>query len=82
MGRNTSFILGEHFSSFIEKQVASGRYSNASDVVRAGLRRLEEEETKLELLRAALVAGEASGTADGFDIETFIARKRAEHPPA
>lgn len=82
MGRNTSFILGAHFSTFIEKQVASGRYSNASDVVRAGLRRLEEEETRLELLRAALVAGEESGTADGFDIEAFIARKRAEQSPA
>ena len=54
MARNTSVSLGDHFAEFIEHQVADGRYSSASDVVRAGLRLLEEQETGLASLRAAL----------------------------
>ena len=61
MSKNTSFSIGEHFSGFIETQVSEGRYSSASDVVRAGLRLLEEQEAKLAALRAALVEGERSG---------------------
>ena len=61
MSKNTSFSVGEHFSSFIETQVNEGRYSSASDVVRAGLRLLEEQEAKLAALRAALIEGEESG---------------------
>jgi antitoxin ParD1/3/4 len=61
MSKNTSFSIGEHFSGFIEAQVSEGRYGNASDVVRAGLRLLEEQETRLAALRAALVQGEESG---------------------
>ncbi|KAF0136500.1 MAG: hypothetical protein FD139_2519 [Methylocystaceae bacterium] len=61
MGKYTSVVIGDHFASFIEDQVAAGRYGSASDVVRAGLRLLEEQEEKLEALRAALVEGETSG---------------------
>jgi antitoxin ParD1/3/4 len=75
MGKNTSFSLGDHFTAFIETQVSRGRYGNASDVVRAGLRLLEEQEAKLEMLRAALVEGENSGPSTPFDFEAFIARK-------
>lgn len=77
MSKNTSFSLGEHFSNFVETQVAQGRYSSASDVVRAGLRLLEEQEAKLAALRAALIEGEQSGASTPFDFEAFIARKRA-----
>lgn len=60
MGRNTSITLGDHFDDFIARQVGDGRYGSASEVVRAGLRLLEETETKLKLLRDALAEGEQS----------------------
>jgi antitoxin ParD1/3/4 len=77
MSKNTSFSLGEHFTSFVEEQVEQGRYSSASDVVRAGLRLLEEQEARLAALRAALIEGEQSGASTPFDFEAFIACKRA-----
>ena len=80
MGRNTSFSLDEHFSAFIEDEVASGRYASASDVVRSALRLLEDRETRLRALRQALVAGEQSGESTPFDFDEFVARKRAEEP--
>jgi len=82
MGKNTSFSLGEHFSRFVEAQVDQGRYSSASDVVRAGLRLLEEQEVALAALRAALIEGEQSGPSTPFDFEAFISRKRFSRPPA
>lgn len=76
MTKNTSVSLGDHFASFIEAQVTAGRYGSASDVVRAGLRLLEEREAKLAALRSALADGEASGASQPFDVEKFIAGKR------
>jgi antitoxin ParD1/3/4 len=76
MSKNTSFSLGDHFSAFIEASVAQGRYGNASDVVRASLRLLEEQETRLAALRAALVDGEESGAPTIFSFDAFIAQKR------
>lgn len=80
MGRNTSFSLDEHFSAFIEHEVASGRYGSASEVVRAALRLLEDREIRLRSLRQALIAGEQSGDSTPFDFDEFVARKRAEEP--
>ncbi len=79
MPRNTSVTLGTHFSSFISDQVQAGRYGSTSDVVRAGLRLLEEHEAKVKALQDALIAGENSGEPLPFDFEAFKARKRAEH---
>ncbi|MGH6811112.1 MAG: type II toxin-antitoxin system ParD family antitoxin [Methylocella sp.] len=76
MNKNASFNLGDHFISFIEAQIAQGRYNSASDVVHAALRLLEEQEIKLAALRAALVEGETSGQSTPFDFEAFVARKR------
>lgn len=80
MGRVTSFSLGDHFTRFVEAQVKEGRYGNASDVMRAALRLLEEREAKLTALRAALIEGEKSGPSTPFDFQAFIARKRSEKP--
>lgn len=78
MPKNTSVSLGDHFTSFIEIQVEEGRYGSASDVVRAGLRLLEEREARLSALRSALVEGEESGAARPFDVDSFIRRKRVD----
>lgn len=76
--RNTSVSLGEHFASFIDQQVRSGRYGSASDVVRAGLRLLEEHEAKLASLQTALAEGEESGEAEPFEIGEFLKAKHAQ----
>lgn len=64
MAKNTSVTLGEHFDQFINQQLNSGRYGSASEVVRAGLRALEDQETKILNLRNMLVEGEKSGVSD------------------
>ena len=67
MGRNTSISLGNHFESFIETTVSKGRFTNASEVVRAGLRLLEEEENRIMILRSAIREGIESGISIDFD---------------
>ncbi|MFT3899788.1 MAG: type II toxin-antitoxin system ParD family antitoxin [Gordonia sp. (in: high G+C Gram-positive bacteria)] len=76
MAQNTSISLDDHFAEFLAQQVASGRYRSASEVVRAGLRLLEDRETQMSALRQALVDGEASGAAEDFDFDAFIADKK------
>ena len=79
MNRNTSVSLGPHFTHFIDAQVQGGRYNSASDVVRAGLRLLEEHEAKVKALQDALNAGLQSGEPRPFDSDAFLARMRAKH---
>ena len=67
MSKNTSVTLGNHFESIIQKSIKSGRYSSASEVIRAGLRLIDEQERKVQLLREAIEAGEKSGYVKGFD---------------
>ncbi len=76
MATNTSISLDEHFTGFLAREVSTGRYRSASEVVRAGLRLLEDQETQMAALRAALVAGEESGAPEPFDFDAFITSKR------
>ena len=77
MAKSTSISLDDHFAEFIEEQVAHGRYGSASDVVRAGLRLLEEQETRLRTLQTALIEGEQSGQPSPFDFDSFLEDKQA-----
>lgn len=77
MAKNTSISLGDHFSGFIAEQIEAGRYGNASEVVRAGLRLLEANESRLAALRQALHEGELSGRAN-YSLEALVAELDAE----
>lgn len=83
MAKNTSISLGDHFEAFISEQIRSGRYKNASEVVRASLRLLEEHEHKTKALRQALIEGEESGDAGvlNFGEIRHEARKQAGFTP-
>ncbi len=77
MQKNTSVSLGVHFEKFIRHQIEQGRYGSVSEAIRAGLRLLEKEETKLEVLRHALIEGEQSGRAD-YSLNDLITELNAE----
>ncbi len=72
MSKNTSVSLGDHFESFVESGVANGRFKNASEVIRAGLRLLEEEENRVMVLKNAIQEGINSGIATNFDAATHL----------
>ena len=78
MAKNTSISLGRHFEGFIREQVGGGRFGTASEVIRAGLRMLEEEETKVAALRSALEEGETSGFAEDHSLKAVLAEIRAK----
>lgn len=80
MSKNTSISLGDHLEDFIQRQIRSGRYGSASEVVRASLRLLEEHEQKIAALRDALIEGENSGDAGDLDMKAIKrkARRAAE----
>jgi antitoxin ParD1/3/4 len=75
MSKNTSISLGDHFESFIKRQIDSGRYGSASEVVRASLRFLEEHEQRIAALREALIDGEKSG--DGGQLDMRVIKSKA-----
>ena len=72
MGRTVTVALGQHYEDFIKSSIETGRYNNASEVVRAALRRLEEDEARLKALRSALEEGEASADVKDFDPQSFL----------
>ena len=80
--KNTSVSLGNYFDQFVSSQVSAGRYKNVSEVIRAGLRLLEDEESKNVALRKAIQEGIDSGIAHDFDpkkhLQELKARKRSD----
>ena len=78
MDRNTSITIGNYFDSFIKSRISSGRYKNASEVIRAGLRLLEEEENKTMALRDAIQEGIDRGIAHYFNPETILSNIKAK----
>ena len=77
MSKNTSVELGAEIAGFVSGQVDSGRYGSASEVIRAGLRLLQDQETRMAALRAALIEGEESGAPVQFDVDQFIEARKA-----
>ena len=77
MARTVTVSLGPHYEEFIQSNIAGGRYNNASEVIRAALRRLEEDEAHLAALRSAIDEGDSSEDVIGFDEEKFIEEMRA-----
>lgn len=79
MAKNTSILLGDYFESFISKQIQSGRYSSASEVVRAALRMFEHEENKKAELISELKKGEKSGFVKNFNRENHLKSLHKKH---
>ena len=77
MGRNTSISLGDHFEHFVDDKVSTGRFRNASEVIRAGLRLLEEEEIKITALKNAISEGIESGVAKKFNPKKHLEKLKA-----
>jgi antitoxin ParD1/3/4 len=78
MSRNTSISIGNYFDNFIQNRISAGRFKNASEVIRAGLRLLEEEETRIIALREAIQEGIESGIAYDFNPESLLDRIKAK----
>ena len=78
MSRNTSISIGTYFDNFIQNRISAGRFKNASEVIRAGLRLLEEEETRIIALREAIQEGIESGIAYDFNPESHLERLKAK----
>ena len=76
--KNTSISLGNYFDQFVSGQVSAGRYKNVSEVIRAGLRLLEDEESKVVALRAAIQKGLDSPLVENFDFKENLKKLKEE----
>lgn len=79
MSKNTSISLGNYFDQFVSNQISTGRFKNVSEVVRAGLRLLDDEENKVAALREAIREGKDSGIAKDFDPVQNLKDLKAKH---
>ena len=78
MNTSTSVALGNYFEHFVESKISQGRYKNASEVIRAGLRLLEEEESRYLALKSAIQEGFESGIATDFNPKTHLESFKAK----
>ena len=76
--KTTSVALGTYFDNFISTTIQTGRYNNASEVVRAGLRMLEENEKRIMELKSAIEEGEKGGIAEDFNPEKHLQSLKAQ----
>ncbi|QPH39644.1 type II toxin-antitoxin system ParD family antitoxin [Pedobacter endophyticus] len=79
MAKNTSILLGDYFEDFISQQVKSGKFSSASEVIRAALRMFEYEETRKAELINELKKGEKSGFANEFNRDVVLKTLHEKH---
>ena len=75
--KTTSVALGPHFEDFIQASILSGRYNNASEEVRTGLRLLEDQEQRIAALRTAIEEGMTSGSVEDFDSKAYLQEMKA-----
>lgn len=78
MSKNTSITLGNYFEEFVQGSINEGRFKNVSEVIRAGLRLLEQEENKVKVLKTAIQEGIDSGIAEDFDPEKHLLELKAK----
>lgn len=78
MSKNTSISLGSYFDQFVQNQLSSGRYKNVSEIIRAALRLLEDEESKVIALKNAINEGLNSPRIENFDFEDHLAKLKSE----
>jgi len=76
--KNTSISLGNYFDQFVMSQVSVGRYKNVSEVIRAGLRLLEDEESRSVALKNAIQKGLACPRIVNFDFEENLKLLKAK----
>jgi len=79
MGRNTFVTLGDRFEVFITSKIEQGRFQSVSEAVRAGLRKREEDEARLDALRTRLKAGKDSPIVENFDSRDFLEKLHKKH---
>ena len=78
MSKNTSISLGNYFEQFVQSQIKAGRYKNVSEVIRAALRLLENEESKVTALKAAIQKGLDSPRVENFDFDDHLKELKAK----
>lgn len=79
MAKNTSILLGDYFDTFINQQVQSGKFTSASEVVRAALRLFEHQETQKAELVKELKKGEKSGFVKDFNRDSLLKSFHQKH---
>lgn len=76
--KTTSVALGEYFENYVKSAVKQGRYNNASEVIRAGLRLLEENDSRVYALKKAIQEGLDSGIAEDFNPDEHLKKLKSK----